>query len=93
MIRSITQAQEIAGKYNALKTDRERLSFLKENNEYLKVVLDNDQTMVNFITKKTAKELNAALCDINLNDFDKFHGWEEGVIELFEFAGITVEGC
>ncbi len=88
--------KELADKFNSLKTDRERLVFLKEHNDVMKVVCDNDQTMVEFIQPSTMDdEVFEDMCEelYPLEDFDNYHGWTDGIIELFEFAGITAETC
>jgi hypothetical protein len=92
MIKSVKEAKEIAKKYNALKTDLERLAFLKEQKGNLKVVLDNDCTMVEF-DEIEDEEKTEAISEIELKQFDDYHGWTNAVIELFEFAGITAESC
>ena len=94
MITSVKQAKELAKNYNAIKTDKERLKFLKEHPDSLKVVLDNDLTMVEFnliIVDDDVQE--EAIAEIKLNDFDNYHGWTDAVVELFEFAGISAETC
>ena len=92
MIKTVKEAKEIAEKYNALKTDLERLAFLKEQKGNLKVVLDNDCTMVEF-DEIEDEEKSEAISEIELEQFDDYHGWADAVIELFEFAGITAESC
>jgi hypothetical protein len=84
MIKSVKEAKEIAKKYNNIKTDLERLTFLK-------VVLDNDCTMVTF--DEIDKEIWKDISEIEFETFDDYHGWTNAVIELFEFAGITAEAC
>ena len=92
MIKTVKEAKEIAKKYNALKTDLERLVFLKEQKGNLKVVLDNDCTMVEF-DEIEDEEKSEAVSEIELESFDDYHGWTNAVVELFEFAGITAESC
>jgi len=94
MITSVKQAKELAKQYNAIKTDKERLQFLKEQKGNLKVVLDNDCTMVDFDIIAVDDEVQEeAIGDISLESFDDYHGWTDAVVELFEFAGITAEQC
>ena len=82
---------EIANKYNKLETDLERLHFLKKHNGVLKVVLDNDLSMVVFDDNKlNGYEIPE---DVEFATFDEYHGWGDGVQLLFEFAGITAEAC
>lgn len=82
---------EISKKYNKLKTDLERLHFLKEHKGVLMVQLDNDCSMVMF----DKDELNEDIIpeDIDFESFDEYHGWGDGVQLLFRFAGITAESC
>lgn len=92
MIKTVKEAKEIANKYNSLNTDLERLAFLKEQKGTLFAYLDNDCTMVRF-EEIEDEEIYEIIDDIKLNNFDEWHGWEDGVIELFEFAGIRAEKC
>ena len=92
MIKTVKEAKEIAKKYNSLNTDLKRLAFLKEQKGTLYLYLDNDCTMVKF-EEIDDEDIDEKISEINLNDFDKWHGWEDGVIELFEFAGIRAEQC
>ena len=92
MITTIKEAKELARQYNAIKTDLERLAFLKEYRWAMTVVLDNDMTMVEF-REVGDEDLNDVIEDIELNEFDNYHGWTDGVVELFRFAGITCETC
>lgn len=92
MIKTVKEANDIAKRYNSLKTDMERLYFLKEQKGNLKVVLDNDMTMVEF-DEIEDEEKEDQIREIELESFDYYHGWTDGVIQLFEFAGITAESC
>lgn len=92
MITSVKQAKALAEKFNALETDIKRLAFIKENNDSLKVVLDNDWTGVQFhLIAVDDTEQEDAIANIQLNDFDEYFGWADGVFELFKFAGIYAE--
>lgn len=94
MITSVKQAKALAEKFNALKTDIERLTFIKENSSSLKVVLDNDWSGVQFhYIAVDDVEQEDAIANIQLNDFDEFHGWSDGVFKLFEFIGIFAESA
>lgn len=96
MITSVKQAKQLLKEYNAIKGDKERLYFLKNHKNSLKVVLDNDQTMVNFnlivvedeVQEEAIEELNS-----DLNSFDDYHGANDANVMLFEFAGISAEQC
>lgn len=91
----LERMQELAEKYNSLKTDKERLVFLKEHNDTMKVVLDNDLTMVEFIKPDTMDDevWEDIVEELKLETFDDYHGWTDAVVELFEFAGIKAEQC
>ena len=94
MITTIKEAKEIAKKYNKIKTDYERLEFIKQNQGKLIVVLDNDCTMVDFdFDKSIDEDLQDDIVSIDLNNFDDYHGWTDAVVELFKFAGIKAEQC
>lgn len=93
MITTIKQAKGLAKKFNALKTDKQRLVFLKEQHGNMRVVLDNDCTMVGFNLDGFEDEVYELVIDIELDTFDEYHGWTDGVVELFKFAGIDVETC
>lgn len=94
MITSVKQAEAIAKEYNKLKTDLDRLQFIKEQGDNLKVILDNDCTSVEFHVIAVEDEVQEeAIGNINLNSFDEYHGWGEGNVELFKFAGIFAEPC
>lgn len=94
MITTLEQAKLLANEYNKIKKDKDRLTFLKANNKFMKVVLDNDATMVLFIINEDVDgDIEYAISEIFLEYFDKFHGWEDSIVELFEFAGITAETC
>lgn len=94
MISSVREAKAKAALYNAIKTDKERLVFLKANRDSFKVVLDNDMTMVEFNIVSVDDDVQEeAIAEIELNAFDNYHGWSDAVIELFEFAGIAAESC
>jgi hypothetical protein len=81
--------------FNALKTDWDRLQFLKDHPKDLKAVLDNDITMVELIQPDEINDddWEYIVTDIKLNDFDDYHYWSDGCLLLFKFAGITAESC
>lgn len=89
---NLKQAKELAARYNKCTTDIERLKFL-QNEPDLMVVLDNDATMVAFVTDDMDEELFEKVVDIDLDYFDDYHGWTDGVVELFKFAGINAESA
>jgi hypothetical protein len=91
MITSIEQGAEIALQYNKITSDILRLKFLSQQKGNLKVVLDNDYTAVKF--DEYSPEIEEELNEINLLGFDDFHGNQDAVVELFEFAGISAEQC
>jgi len=86
------KALEIAKTYNSLNTDLQRLVYLKDQKGNLKVVLDNDCTMVEF-DEIRGREILEYVSEIELKQFDNYHGWTDAIVQLFEFAGITAETC
>lgn len=93
----LTKYNQIAEKWNGLKTDQERLKWLTENKGQLIVMLDNDQSSVEFDVDEVFEEdvhddIIDKIHSIMLNDFDKYHYWSGGVFELFEFIGIKAQG-
>lgn len=93
-MKTIKHYNELANQYNKIKKDEDRLVFLKNHNEDMTVVLDNDYTMVNFLIPSDLDEhFQELIADIYLKSFDKYHGNSTGVIELFKFAGINAEYC
>lgn len=96
MITSVKQAKQILKEFNAIKTDLGRLKYIKDHSTELKVVLDNDLSMVNFnlisVDDDVQEEAISEL-DSQLNNFDEYHGWGEGNVLLFKFAGIDAEAC
>ena len=85
---------EIADKFNMLKTDEERFRFVMEHNDILGLMLDNDQTSPVFIGKET-EDLDEVTRDHlpSLNDFDDYLGWTDAVVTLCKIAGIHAEPC
>lgn len=90
MITTFKQAKDLAAQYNKCVTDLERLRFLQDEPD-MKVILDNDLTMVEFIVDDTDEYLHDLVMEIDLNSFENYHGWTDGVVELFRFAGINAE--
>lgn len=93
-MKVIQEYKAIAKGYNALKKDIQRLQYLKDHNDCLMAVLDNDHTYVQFFLPEDADEdLQELIGDIRLNSFDDYHYWSDGCILLFQFAGIKAEAC
>jgi len=90
----LQEYKNLAKEYNAITEDKDRLQFLKNHNTKVKVVLDNDVSMVEFIYPDNLEEEEIELItDIELNNFDKYHYWSDGNLILFAFAGISAECC
>lgn len=83
---------ELAKKVNELSSDEQRLEFLKNNSDKLKVVLDNDCSSICFIDSEL-QELLEEKYNISLEWFDDYHGRDDGIIKLFKFAWIRAESC
>lgn len=81
--------KELADKYNSLKTDKERLFFLKEHNDVFLVNIENHDTLVDFIKPETMdQDVFMDLCEkIPLNALGDS---PESLGELFDLAGLTV---
>jgi len=90
MITNLKQAKRLAADYNKCITDLERLRFLQDE-QNLTVILDNDTTMVGFVLDNVDDEIESEVMDIDMNSFDDYHGWTDGVIQLFRFTGINAE--
>lgn len=94
MIKTLEQAKELANEYNFIDNDWDRLHFLKDHNQELMAILDNDCTMVEFqIDDNVDNEVSELISDIDLNSFDDYHYWSDGCLLLFKFAGICAESC
>jgi len=85
---------EIIKNFNKLETFKEQIDFLKENNKYLKVMLDNDDQYICF---------NDNVCidsNVEIEEYNPFNNFKEidyfydsdGVFKLFEYIGINVDG-
>lgn len=76
-------------KWNLLKNDKERIKYLSDHKDKLKVVLDNDSSWVE------PKDIEDWYYEeeIRFKRFDQWFGTDSLVYDLFEFIGITAEGC
>lgn len=97
----------LCGEISKCITDEDRLALLKQYPHELKVVLDNDCSWMDFIkdiddvVEATFKEEgdNGNGYDVyhdemgNAMGFHYYHGWTDGVIDLFTFFGITAHPC
>lgn len=90
---TVEKALELSRIASDLKTDLELLEFAKENKGFIKVILDNDSSDLAFNTDGLDEEIEEIILDIELPYFDNYHGWGEGNILLFRFAGIDAESC
>jgi len=80
------------------KTDEERLSVIKRHSDDLMVRLDNDMSWIEFygdeyeeLSSEEKDTVNRLISENN--SFKYFHGYTDGVVDLFRFAGITAESC
>jgi len=88
---------KLAKKINNLTTDEERLQFCKKNSKDVKIRLDSDYSFIQFVARNTMSvEQDSLLTDIlqeyGKDDFADSFGNSDGVINLFNFIGITAEG-
>jgi len=93
MITSVKQAQKIADEFNLIDNDIDRLMFIKKHKDDLMVVLDNDDSWVNFQNISVDDDVQEeAIEEIHLERFDDYFGNADGVNTLFEFIGIDYTG-
>lgn len=90
---TVEKALELSKQANELKNDLELLQFAKDNKGFIKVLLDNDASDLIFNTDGLDYETEQIIDDIELPYFSNYHGWEDSIIELFQFAGIDAEPC
>lgn len=90
---TVEKALELSKQANELKTDLELLQFAKENKGLIKVILDNDASDLAFNTDGLDDETEEIIEDIKLPYFADYHGWQDSIVELFQFAGIDAESC
>lgn len=88
----IEKYKKIAEEVNNLSSDKERLEYLKNNSDKLFVELDNDCSSICFIDRDIWEILEEKY-NLSLEWFDDYHGRNDAVIELFEFAWIKAEAC
>ena len=84
-----------AKEWNKLKNDTARFEYLLANKGIFILELDNDLTFADY-NLKTLKEIGLDLDEAQdilpeLNSFDDFLGWHQGVITLLEVIGIDAE--
>lgn len=91
---TVEKALELQEKSENLKTDLDLLKFAKENRGLIKVVLDNDSSWLEFtFNDEMSDKVEEIISDIELPQFRDYHYWSDGVILLFDFAGIEAESC
>jgi len=84
-----------AKEWNKLGNDTDRFKYLFANKGIFIVILDNDQTSVDYHPKALKRigidrwEAEDILPD--LNDFDEYLGWSGGVVTLLEVIGLDAE--
>lgn len=84
-----TEQKELVRQWNSLKNDKDRIKYLHDHKDVLKVVLDNDASWVEFIEEGDYDTDE----DGKLKYFSQWFGNDDLVYDLFEFIGITAEGC
>lgn len=87
----------IKGRINRLErqfakanTDKDIIEIVKENNDLVEFVLDNDSTHVDLLDKFDWEDW---MEELDLPQLDEFTGNAKGVYTLFEMLGITARGC
>lgn len=94
MVRSIEQAQVLYERWKKLKSDNQRLDFLMEQSHRMKIILDNDESHVEFITPNDLDEqVKEAIEELSseLYSFDQYFGENDSILLLFQKLGITAE--
>ena len=84
---TVEQGKELMEKLRKLETDKERLQLVAEYKDDLKIVLDNDSSMVEF----KDDELGEAVDEFF--EFDDYFGNAYGILSLFELLGIEADRC
>lgn len=82
--------KELADKFNSIKTDRERLVFLKEHNDVFKVSVEDFTTKVLFINSMNVDKntFQKIIDELPLNGVDDSD--ENVIMELYRMSGIMV---
>lgn len=94
MEKNFNYYKGLAEKWNKLSEDKDRLIFCKHHRADVKVVLDNDCSMMEFQGFEHLSESEQdAIVALDLEQFEHYHYWSEGCLILFEFAGIDAESC
>lgn len=82
---------DLVKQFNKCKTDKDKYKFIIAHNKDFKVVLDNDYTWAELIKDKRDRNGNSIYGE--LDGFNEYVGWDDGVFTLFELLGIKSEGC
>ena len=91
-LTKLKEAKILAEKYNRIKTDLDRIKFIKGNNDALGVALDNDHTHAVFLLDGNLQDEEKDLFyDIELNSFDHFCGSDDLTFLLWKSLGIEAE--
>ncbi len=94
MVTTTSQAKSIFDEWSKLKSDKQRLDYLCDNAGNLKVMLDNDQSFVGFISSNQLQDAyGQELEDLvaGMNEFDQYFGDNEGVELLFKKLSVVAE--
>ena len=81
--------KEYLKEYNKCESDTERWQFVVKYKENIIVYLDNDSTWF-YITDENKDIIED---DENIFDFDRYVGWDDGILELFSAIGINATPC
>ena len=92
---NIEDLKNICKNWNDLKTDKERYKYLIENKGIFVLRLDNDDTFPEF-SEKFMDDFGIDIYDLDglipeLESFDYYLGWSDGVKVLLKMVGIEAE--
>lgn len=89
MTNRINDLELKAQEYNSLNTTEQQLEWVKNNQNIVKLFLDNDMTFPAFIDENGESYDLDDYPTLELNDFYEYLGWHEGVQILLKLYGIT----
>lgn len=89
MNHKVKELELKAKEYNSLQTTEQQLEWVKNNQNIVKLFLDNDMTFPVFIDENGENYDIDEYSALELNEFDDYLGWHKGVQILLKLYGIT----
>lgn len=89
MNHKVKELELKAKEYNSLQTTEQQLEWVKNNQNIVKLFLDNDMTFPVFIDENEKTYDIDEYPTLELNEFNDYLGWHEGVQILLKLYGIT----